>query len=102
MTTTSRISMMEATQAVTTSPIPPGGRRIPYRGHLIHGEVPSICYVIYGRARYGQLTELGNTRSFADAMRWVDRHLEQMERLLPVAGEEPTPHGVVDGLPAAA
>ena len=87
MITTARISMMDATHAVTTSPIPLSGRRIPYRGHLIHGEVPSICYVIYGRNRYGQLTELGNTRSFADAMRWVDRHVEDMQRLIPVMGE---------------
>ena len=87
MITTTRTSMMDATHAVTASPIPSGGRRIPYRGHLIHGEVPSICYVIYGRNRHGQLTELGNTRSFADAMRWVDRHVADMQRLIPVTGE---------------
>ena len=93
MITTTRSSMMDATHAVTASPIPSGGRRIPYRGHLIHGEVPAICYVIYGRNRYGQVTELGNTRSFADAMRWVDRHVADLQRLIPVVGE---PRGVVE------
>ena len=102
MITTARISMMDATHSVTASPIPPGGRRIPYRGHLIHGEVPSICYVIYGRNRYGQLTELGNTRSFADAMRWVDRHLDDMRRLIPVMDEPGLIGDRVDDRPMAA
>ena len=102
MITNARLSMMDATHAVATSPIPPGGRRIPYRGHLIHGEVPSICYVIYGRNRYGQLTELGNTRSFADAMRWVDRHVEEMERLIPVVGGAAPARDAKGDYPAAA
>ena len=102
MMTTSRTSMMQATHAVAASPIPPGGRRIPYRGHLIHGEVPSICYVIYGRNNFGQLVELGSARSFADAMRWVDRHLEQVERLLPVIGDAPAGHAPADDFRAAA
>ena len=102
MITTARISMMDATHAVTASPIPPGGRRIPYRGHLIHGEVPAICYVIYGRNRYGQLTELGNTRSFADAMRWVDRHLDDMQRLIPVMDEPRPVEDQADDYPMAA
>ena len=102
MITSSRTSMMQATHSVATALIPPGGRRIPYRGHLIHGEVPGICYVIYGRNRYGQLTELGTTRNFADAMRWVDRHVDQMERLMPVIGGG-TPHDdPAQELPAAA
>ena len=101
MIATSRTSMMDATHAVSTSLIPPGGRRIPYRGHLIHGEVPSICYVIYGRNRLGQLTELGNTRSFAAAMQWVDRHVDQMRRLLPVLGETNQPSDDAGEMPVA-
>lgn len=83
MSTANRNSVIDATHAVATSRIPAGGRRISYRGYLIHGEVPSICYVIYGRNGFGQLTELGATRSFPDAMLWVDRHLDNMEGMIP-------------------
>ena len=99
---TNHTSVIEATHAVATAPIPAGGRRISYRDYLIHGEVPSICYIIYGRGDYGQLTELGATRSFTDAMRWVDRHIVEMRRLLPVVAEEPLPHAAEPELPAAA
>ena len=102
MIATARNSMMDATHAIATSPIPPGGRRIPYRGHLIHGEVPSICYVIYGRNRFGQLTELGNTRNFADAMRWVDRHVDEMQRHIPVMEGSVASQDAAGDLPAAA
>ena len=102
MITTARISMMEATHAVVTAPIPSGGRRIPYRGYLIHGEVPGICYVIYGRDRYGQLTEVGNTRNFADAMQWIDRHVHELQRFIPVVGKPATSHEAVDEFPSAA
>ena len=83
MSTNIRDSVINATHAVTTSRIPGGGRRISYRGYLIHGEVPSICYVIYGRNGYGQLTELGATRSFPDAMSWVDKHVANMAGMIP-------------------
>ena len=74
-------SVFSATTAVTTVPIPAGGRRIYYRGYLIHAEIPSIRYVIYGRNSLQQLTELGTVRSFMDAMPWVDRHLNEMREL---------------------
>ena len=74
-------SVFSATAAVTTVPIPAGGRRIHYRGYLVHAEIPSICYVIYGRNSLHQLTELGTVRSFMNAMRWVDRHLNEMREL---------------------
>ena len=74
-------SVFSATEAVTTVPIPAGGRRIYYRGYLVHAEIPSICYVIYGRNSLHQLTELGTVRSFMNAMRWVDRHLNEMLEL---------------------
>jgi len=83
MSTDIRNSVINATHAVATSPIPAGGRRISYRGYLIHGEVPSICYVIYGRNGFGQLTELGATRSFPDAMLWVDKHVANMQGMIP-------------------
>lgn len=83
MSTDVRNSVINATHAVATSRIPAGGRRISYRGYLIHGEVPSICYVIYGRNGFGQLTELGATRSFPDAMSWVDKHVANMEGMIP-------------------
>ena len=87
MSTDIRNSVINATHAVTTSRIPAGGRRISYRGYLIHGEVPSICYVIYGRNEFGQLTELGATRSFPDAMLWVDKHVANMQGMIPVSME---------------
>ena len=90
MSTDIRDSVINATHAVATSRIPAGGRRISYRGYLIHGEVPSICYVIYGRNGYGQLTELGAARSFPDAMKWVDKHVANMQGMIPA------------GMPAAA
>ncbi len=74
-------SVFSASAAVTTVPIPAGGRRIYYRGYLVHAEIPSICYVIYWRNSLHQLTELGTVRSFMDAMRWVDRHLNEMREL---------------------
>ena len=80
-------SVFSATEAVTTVPIPAGGRRIYYRGYLVHAEIPSICYVIYGRNSLHQLTELGTVRSFMNAMRWVDRHLNEMLELKSLAPE---------------
>lgn len=79
-------SIISETTAVATAVIHPGGRRIGYRGYLIHGEIPAISYAIYGRNALGQLAELGAARSFTAAMRWVDRHLDGMRQDLPVAG----------------
>lgn len=95
MSTNTGDSVINATHAVATSRIPAGGRRISYRGYLIHGEVPSICYVIYGRTGYGQLTELGATRSFPDAMSWVDKHVANMQGMIPAVIPDaavPPPH----------
>ena len=61
-----------------------GGRRIAYRGYLIHGEIPGICYVIYGRNAAGRLAELGSVADFPAAMRWIDRHLAQLPGIRPV------------------
>ncbi|CAI8018233.1 hypothetical protein GBAR_LOCUS11033 [Geodia barretti] len=92
MSTDTRNSVINATHAVATARIPAGGRRISYRGYLIHGEVPSICYVIYGRNGFGQLTELGATRSFADAMGWIDKHIANMQGMIPAGiGHTSTP-----------
>ena len=81
MMTTSN-SIMGETAAVTATAIRDCGRRIGYRGYLIHGEIPAISYAIYGRNGLGQLAELGNARSFAEAMRWVDRHRDGMRHTL--------------------
>lgn len=102
MRSETRNSVIQATHAVATSRIPAGGRRISYRGYLIHGEVPSICYVIYGRNGFGQLTELGATRSFPDAMRWVDKHLSNLEGMIPAGVQETTASPVRGNLRAAA
>lgn len=79
-------SIISAATAVANTAIHDSGRRIGYRGYLIHGEIPAIAYIIYGRNALGQLAELGAARSFADAMRWVDRHLDGMRQELPVDG----------------
>ena len=103
MSTDTCNGIIDATHAVATSPIPAGGRRISYRGYLIHGEVPSICYVIYGRNGFGQLTELGATRSFPDAMSWVDKHVTNMEGMIPAGmPDAPIPPRQRKNLPAAA
>ena len=54
------------------------GRRIAYRGYLIHSELPRACYVIYGRTAAGIVSELGVAARFADAMVWVDRHISAL------------------------
>lgn len=103
MTTTNSLGIVGATMAIATVAIPDCGRKVYYRGYLIHGEIPAICYAIYGRNEMGQLTELGAVRDFPAAMRWVDRHLAEMRQLLPVpvAGTSKLYAGT-DGLPAAA
>lgn len=75
-------SMIGETTAVTATATRDCGRRIGYRGYLIHGEIPAISYAIYGRNGLGQLAELGNARSFTEAMRWVDRHRDGMRHTL--------------------
>jgi len=80
----SNASIVGATTAVRTTTIPDSGRKVYYRGYLIHGEIPGICYVIYGRNEFGQIAELGAARTFPSAMCWVDRHRAEMQRSIPV------------------
>ena len=94
-------SIMGATTAIRTTTIPDCGRKVYYRGYLIHGEIPGISYVIYGRNEFGQVAELGAARTFPSAMRWVDRHSDQMRRMIPVDTQGPA-HRDADQLPAAA
>lgn len=54
------------------------GRKIWYRGYVIHGEIPAVCYTVYGRKAERNLTELGITTCFRDAMEWIDRHINLM------------------------
>ena len=44
-----------------------------YRGYLIHENIRSICYTIYGRRPGRQ--ELDTLGSVMDAMQWVDLDL---------------------------
>ena len=97
----SNASIVGATTAVRTTAIPESGRKVYYRGYLIHGEIPGICYVIYGRNEFGQVAELGAARTFPSAMRWVDRHADEMRRLTPV-GTRGTGCSDASHLPAAA
>ena len=77
-------SVFNVRNAVTTTAIPGHGRKITYRGYLIHGEIPSISYVVYGWNKTGQLSELGVARSFPESMQWVDGHIEQLRRRQPI------------------
>ena len=94
-------SIMGATTAIRTTTIPDSGRKVYYRGYLIHGEIPGISYVIYGRNEFGQVAELGAARTFPSAMRWVDRHSTQMRQMMPVDTQGPACSGP-DHLAAAA
>ncbi len=95
-------SIMAETTAVAATPIPDCGRKIGYRGYLIHGEIPSICYIIYGRNDFGQLAELGTVSGFTEAMGWVDRHIAEMEGMLPVDAPTPPAAPALARLPRAA
>ena len=97
----SNASIVGATTAVRTTTIPNAGRKVYYRGYLIHRELPGICYIIYGKNQFGQVAELGAARTFRSAMRWVDRHSAQMGRLMPVDVDGPVYSDASD-LPAAA
>lgn len=94
-------SIVGATSAVRTAPIPNSGRKVYYRGYLIHGEIPGLCYVIYGRNELSQLAELGTVRDFRAAMEWVDRRRDEMRRLIPVTNSRPV-YRKTCGLPAVA
>lgn len=82
-------SIVGATSALRATVIPDSGRKVYYRSYLIHGEVPGLCYVIYGRNELGQLTELGTVRNFCEAMAWVDRHRCEMRQSIPVVEAQP-------------
>ena len=97
----SNASIVGATAAVRTTTIPDSGRKVYYRGYLIHGEIPGICYVIYGRNEFGQVAELGAARTFPSAMRWVDRHCAEMRRPM-LVGNRGTDCSEAGHLPAAA
>ncbi len=97
----SNSSIVGATTAVRTAAIPDCGRKVYYRGYMIHGEVPGICYVIYGRNEFGQVAELGAARTFPAAMRWVDRHFSEMRRVMTVDVDGAT-RSTAGQLPAAA
>ena len=94
-------SIVGATSAVKTVSIPNRGKKVYYRGFLIHGEIPGLCYVIYGNNDLGQLAELGAADGFFAAMRWVDRHMAEMAKLMPAPAANPE-YTERDGLRAAA
>ena len=97
----SNASIVGATTAVRTTAIPDSGRKVYYRGYLIHGEIPGVCYVIYGRNKFGQVAELGAASTFPSAMRWVDRHASEMRRPM-LVGTQVMPGSTANELRAAA
>ena len=98
MTSNNIVTSILAGTDADAAAIPSEGRRIAYRGYLIHGEIPGICYVIYGRNAGGRLAELGSVSDFPAAMRWIDRHLAQLRRILPVP-DSPLPGIISDAAP---
>ena len=48
-----------------------------YRGYVIHQDIPSICYTIFGRRP--ERVELAACGTSREAMQWVDRHAVQGE-----------------------
>ena len=44
-----------------------------YRGYVIHEDIPSICYTVYGAKP--RRAEMGSSGTVLEAMRWVDRDL---------------------------
>ena len=62
-----------------------------YRGYVIHEDIPSVCYTIFGRRPHR--TEVGSSVTPKDAMGWVDRNLVQRRPpsgAAPRAGTGPT------------
>ena len=50
-----------------------------YRGYVIHEDIRSICYTIYGpKPHRSELRSRGTT---LEAMRWVDRDLAELASL---------------------
>ena len=47
-----------------------------YRGYVIHEDIRSICYTIYGAKP--QRAEMGSSGTALEAMRWVDRDLARL------------------------
>ena len=44
-----------------------------YRGYVIHEDIRSICYTVYGAKP--RRAEMGSSGTALEAMRWVDRDL---------------------------
>ena len=44
-----------------------------YRGYVIHEDIRSICYTIFGSRPHR--IELGTSGTAMEAMRWIDRHV---------------------------
>lgn len=43
-----------------------------YRGYVIHQDIPSICYTVFGRRP--ERVELAACGTSREAMQWVDLH----------------------------
>ena len=50
-----------------------------YRGYVIHEDIRSICYTIYGAKPLR--AEIGSRGTTLEAMRWVDRDLAQLAKV---------------------
>ena len=57
-----------------------------YRGYVIHEDIPSICYTIYGAKPHR--AELRSRGTALEAMKWVDRDLAQLATMRWVRRDE--------------
>ena len=76
------------------------GRDIYYRGYQIHQDIRSICYTIYGlRPLRLELTVVGRSQ---EAMRWIDRRIEEENRWETWSGAQPPLWRLLAPFPAPA
>ena len=53
------------------------GANVYYRGYVIHEGIKTIYYTIYGK-RPNRI-ELAYVSSFVEAMKWIDREINEMQ-----------------------
>jgi len=67
-----------------------------YRGYVIHEDIPSICYTIYGAKP--DRAEMRSRGTAMEAMKWVDRDLAQVATLRWVCRDSDLRNNNISGL----
>ena len=76
------------------------GGDIYYRGYQIHQDIRSICYTVYGPRPLRQ--ELAVVGRSLEAMRWIDRRIEEEKHQNTWSGTQPPLWHVLGPGPAPA